>query len=118
MTKKKTRRVISAEKKAAIALEALREGATVPELAQKHQVHATQIYACKKQLLENAAAAFDPKLARDAENEIEKERDELFAKIGQLSIERDFFSKEVRTARRRFERGSNEVERSGSSSDA
>lgn len=93
MSTKKTRRVISPEKKAAIALEALRETATVAELAQKHQVHANQIYSWKKQLLENAAAAFDPKIARDTNGALEKERDELFAKIGQLTIERDFLSK-------------------------
>ena len=64
----KTRRKIDAGLKAKIALEALREQATVNDLAQRHQVHPNQTYAWKKQLLDNAARAFDPKIGTDAEH--------------------------------------------------
>ena len=61
----KTRRKIDAALKAKIALEALREQATVADLAQRYQVHPNQIYAWKKQLQQHAARAFDAKVGQE-----------------------------------------------------
>jgi transposase len=89
--RQKSRRKIDATLKAKIALEALREHATVPELAQRYQVHPNQIYTWKKQLQEQAAKAFETGGSPLADHEREVER--LHAKIGELIVERDFLAK-------------------------
>jgi transposase len=89
---KKTRRKIDGALKAKIALEALREQASVADLAQRYQVHPNQIYAWKKQLQDQAARAFEVG-AGGGDAGREREIDRLHAKIGQLIVERDFLAK-------------------------
>jgi transposase len=82
---KSTRTRHSAAFKAKVALAAIREQETVPELARHHGVHANQIYRCKRQFLEQAAVVFE----RDSETSsggTERE-EELLKKMGELTVE-------------------------------
>src|ERR1700752_2803411 len=91
--RKKTPRNIDAGLKAKIALEPVGEQATVADLAQRYEVHPNQIYAWKKQLLEQAARAFDAGVGQDAEESRDRDIEKLHAKIGQLIVERDFLAR-------------------------
>ena len=88
MTKRKR---YSAEFKAKVALEAIREDLTTAELAKKYGIHPTMISGWKKTAIANMASAFGG--ATSAEPQVsERDIEKLHAKIGQLVVERDFLS--------------------------
>ena len=83
----KSRRKHSAAFKAKVALEAVRAERTVAELAQQYGVHPSQIADWKRLLLERAADVFG---AAPAPATPAVDLKELHAKIGQLTLEKDF----------------------------
>src|SRR3970282_2971936 len=87
---KRSRRNHSSQFKARVALEALRGETTLAELASRHGVHAPQIAAWRKQALEHLSEVFDhgSPVLEDAERHIR----DLRAKVGELTMERDFLA--------------------------
>ena len=87
-----TRRRFTAEFKARLALEALRGDRTIQEIAAKHKVHPNQVSTWKRQAMDGLGVVFSngtDKARADHEAEIH----DLHAKIGQLTVERDFLAR-------------------------
>jgi transposase-like protein len=90
---KKTRRKFTSEFKAKVAIEAIKERHTLSELAERFEIHPTQITTWKREFLTNAPAAFGtPK--KEQEESVDVDR--LYSKIGQLEVEREFLKKSLR----------------------
>jgi len=78
--------------KAKVALEALRGDRTIQEIASRHKVHPNQVSTWKRQAMDGLGAVFSngaDKGRMDHDDEVH----DLHAKIGQLTVERDFLAK-------------------------
>lgn len=92
------RRRHSAQFKARVALEALKELKTANELATEFEIHPAQISQWKKELLDGAGQLFSARKAKQ-EQEYEQEKARLYEEIGRLTIERDWLKKKLETPR-------------------
>jgi transposase len=91
MSKMKRKRY-SAEFKAKVALEAIKGEQTLAELATRFSLHPNMITNWKRQAINNMSNAFDSKFEKNNSLNDAQLKD-LHAKIGQLTIERDFLAK-------------------------
>ena len=89
------RRSFTAEFKAKVALEALRGDRTIQEIASRHKVHPNQVSTWKRQAMDGLGEVFSNG-ADQARRDHDAEVHDLHAKIGQLTVERDFLARGLR----------------------
>ena len=88
----RARRRFTADFKARVALEALRGDKSIQEISTRHKVHPSQVSTWKRQAMDGLGAVFSVG-ADKAGSDHEAEVHDLRAKIGQLTVERDFLAK-------------------------
>ena len=88
----RTRKNHSAQFKAKVILEALREDTPISDLASKQGVHATVIHRWKKEAAASIESGFSGKQEKIS-NDQDAHIYDLHAKIGQLTVERDFLER-------------------------
>jgi len=81
--------------KAKVALAAVREDGTVAELSSRYGVHASQIHAWKKTVIDGVGSLFSKGRTGPSEGGAADDARlaKLYEKIGELTVERDFFRK-------------------------
>ncbi len=89
------RKKYSAEFKAKVALEAIREERTINEIASQYGIHPQMVRAWKREFLRNAAKVFED---QQETKRLRAELDKAYKKIGELEVERDFLSDVLRRA--------------------
>lgn len=85
----------SAEEKARIAVEALKEDKPIREIAEKYGVHPNQISTWKRQLLDGAGDVFRTG-GGSREKELEAREEQLLRELGQQQIEKAFLKKKLK----------------------
>jgi len=88
------RKRYSAEFKAKVAVDALKEQKTLSELANQYQIHSVQISNWKKQLLDGSALIFKNSTNNNQKKQQNLEAN-LYQEIGRLKIELDWLKKKL-----------------------
>ena len=89
------RRRFTADFKAKVALEALRGDQTIQQIATRYKIHPNQVSTWKAKAVSGLGEVFSNgtgKVQADREDEVHN----LHAKIGQLTVERDFLARGLR----------------------
>lgn len=85
----------SADFKAKVALEALREESTATELAAKYSVHPSMIAKWKSQAQQMLPTLFTKGAIRPQKND-DADENRLYQKVGQLQMEVDWLKKKLK----------------------
>ena len=94
---KRKRRHLTAEFKARVATEAIKEEKSIQQIAQENDIAPTQVSAWKKELQDRMNEIFERKNAADKQlRHHEKRGGHLERKIGQLVIEKEFLEKKCK----------------------
>ena len=93
---KKSRRKFSADFKAKVVIEALKERNTIEQIAKKYELHPNQITLWKKEFLNKASNIF----ASEEDYSSDKKQqeallDKLYSQIGQQKVEIDWLKKKL-----------------------
>jgi transposase-like protein len=91
---KVSRRKFTAEFKAKVCIEAIKEQQTIEALSKKFDLHPTQINAWKREFLNKSSAVFD-KEERSPDDSKEGLIQVLYAQIGEQKVAIDFLKKHL-----------------------
>jgi transposase-like protein len=85
----------TAEQKAKIALEILKEERTIAQIASEHSIHPNQLYKWKALAIEKLSDIFEDERKSEKAQKAEHERElkELYAEIGKLSTQLNWLKK-------------------------
>src|SRR6056297_2167004 len=92
---KQSRRKFSAEFKAKVALEAIKNEKTMSELDHQFEVNPVTISKWKNEFLERMSVVFENGTGKKSQDD-SPDLDRLYAQIGQLKVENDFLKKSAR----------------------
>jgi len=90
----KKRRQYNARFKFQVALDALQESQTINEIAQKYEVHPSQVKQWKRQLREEGMQVFETK-RKETQRQQDRKETELYEQIGRLQMELAWLKKKV-----------------------
>jgi transposase-like protein len=90
---KAKRRKHEPEFKARVALEALKGVQTIQQIPKNFDIHPMQVTEWKKAMTAGASGVFGPGRDKAETEDFERQRDELHAEIGQLTVEVDSLRK-------------------------
>lgn len=91
----KTRKTISPEFKAKVALESIRGVVTTNALASKYKIHPNQITKWKKQAQEELSTLFQDGRAKSKKDDTQVQIDQLLQEIGRLQFELSWLKKKL-----------------------